>query len=79
MLTTIYALYVLIFLMNILFYFFIAYHLIAYSINARTSRIVVIFFSLVSFGLIISNFLLFSSVDWKLLLASTFSNNFNPF
>ena len=79
MLTTIYALYALVFLMNILFYFFIVYHLIAYSINTHVSRIVVIFFSLVSFGLILSNFLLFSSVNWKLILASTFSNNFNPF
>lgn len=79
MLATIYALYALIFLMNILFYFFIVYHLIAYSINPHTSRIVVIFFSFVSFGLIVTNFLLFSAVDWKLILTSTFSNNFNPF
>lgn len=79
MLTVIYAIYALIFLMNILFAFFIIYHLVAYSINSHFSHIMVVFFGIISAILILSNFFLFLSVDWKTILASVFSNNSNPF
>ena len=53
----------------ILFYLitfsFIVYHLVKYSINASLNRIVLPFFAIVSILFLISNLLLFFSIDWQ--------------
>lgn len=43
---------------------FIIYHLIKYSINAELNRIMLVTFIVITFILLISNILLFSSIHW---------------
>lgn len=75
----VYAIYGLIMLMNILFALFIIYHLVTYSINSHFSRMMVLFFSIISAILIISNLFLFLTTDWKTVLASLLSSSINTF
>lgn len=59
--------------------FFIIYHLVKYSINSHFSRTMVIFFSIFSILLLISNISLFFSVDWNNFISQIFSGNFNGY
>lgn len=57
--------YLLILLFYILTVFFIFYHLIKYSINSSLNLLVLPLFVFVAIGLLIFNYLSFSSVDWN--------------
>lgn len=45
-------------------YFFVIYHLMKFSINSEMNHIMLAVFMVISIVLIISNILLFFSVDW---------------
>jgi hypothetical protein len=75
----IFSLYFLFLLSCLLVYFFITYHLLKYALNPSFSRIAVTFFSVVSLILLISNIILFSSIDWTIFASKLLSNNFNNF
>lgn len=63
------ALYLLIIIMYVLVSFFIVYHLSKYSINSELKLVMLVFFVVVSAGLLFSNLLLFFSIDWNGLIA----------
>lgn len=76
MLSLILISYSLIVLFYILTYFFIIYHLVRYSINSSLKQKILPLFVIVSALLLISNMLLFLSIDWQeLFLALPFSFN----
>lgn len=76
MLSLILIFYSLIVLFYILTYFFIIYHLVRYSINSSLKQKILPLFVIVSALLLISNMLLFLSIDWQeLFLALPFSFN----
>lgn len=77
MFAIVYSFYALLVLMNLVFYIFIVYHLINYSVNTQFSRIMVYIFTIGSVILIISNITLFSIVDWKIALENAFPNKIN--
>jgi hypothetical protein len=57
--------YGLIILTYILTSLFIVYHIVSYSLNSSFQAISLIIFILVATGLLISNLILFSSIDWN--------------
>jgi hypothetical protein len=61
------ALYGIIVLSYIIVYFFIIYHLYKYSINSSLNRLVMPIFVIVSTLLLLSNILLFFSIDWNMI------------
>ncbi|MFZ2188500.1 MAG: hypothetical protein WAV73_03000 [Candidatus Moraniibacteriota bacterium] len=77
MIVVILGMYVLFILSYALVSFFIIYHLVKYSINSRFSRTMVIFFSILSLLILISNISLFFSVDWNSLVLEIFPNTFD--
>lgn len=77
MIAVIFGIYALFFLSYALVSFFIIYHLVKYSINSRFSRTMVIFFSIFSLLLLISNISLFFSVDWNSFVLEIFPNTFD--
>lgn len=62
------ALYGLVILMYCLISFFIVYHLVKYSINSELKIIMLVFFVVVSAGLLLSNLALFFSINWNSLI-----------
>ncbi|PIP28023.1 MAG: hypothetical protein COX29_03450 [Candidatus Moranbacteria bacterium CG23_combo_of_CG06-09_8_20_14_all_35_22] len=63
------ALYAIIFITYLFLFFFIIYHLARYSINAKTNKIMLPIFVVVSILLFLSNIMLFFSVDWNALIS----------
>jgi hypothetical protein len=63
------SLYSIIILIYIITSFFIVYHLATYSINPNLKTIMLVFFIVVSIGLLASNLTLFFSIDWDIILA----------
>lgn len=62
------ALYAVILITYLFLFFFIIYHLSRYSINAKTNKIMLPIFAVVSVLLFLSNIMLFFSVDWNTLI-----------
>jgi hypothetical protein len=79
MIAIVYGLYALFIFSYILLSFFVAYHLIKYSINPHFSRIMLLVFLVVSAFLLISNLALFFSVDWKTIVIDLLPNNLSAF
>jgi hypothetical protein len=48
---------------------FIAYHLASYTLNSSSKHFILAFFLLISTGLLLSNLLLFFSVDWNRIIS----------
>lgn len=65
--------YSLIILMYVLASFFVVYHLVKYSLNSELNTVMLIFFVVVSAGLLFSNLLLFFSIDWNTMLSKLIS------
>lgn len=63
------ALYAIIFITYLFLFFFIIYHLSRYSINAKTNKIMLPIFVIISVLLFISNIMLFFMVDWNTLIS----------
>jgi hypothetical protein len=61
------ALYTIIILIYSLISLFIVYHLVKYSIDLEFKTVMLVFFVVISAGLILSNLLLFFSINWSLL------------
>lgn len=59
------ALYAIIIITFTLIYFFIIYHMVKYSINAKLNKIILPVFIIISTLLLFSNILLFFSVNWN--------------
>ncbi len=77
MLSLILIFYSIIVLFYILTYFFIIYHLARYSINSSLNQKILPLFVIVSALLLISNMLLFLSINWQeLFTALPFSFNY---
>jgi hypothetical protein len=79
MIAIIFVLYAVFILSYILVSFFVAYHLIKYTINPKFSRTMLLVFLIVSTFLLISNLVLFFSVDWNIMAVDLLPNNFNSF
>jgi hypothetical protein len=73
------SLYALFIFSFILVSFFVAYHLVKFSINQKFSRTFVLLFLVVSFLLLLSNLVLFFAVDWNATIANFIPNNFTTF
>lgn len=63
------ALYLIVIFIYLIVSFFIVYHLVTYSINSELKTIMLIFFVIVSTGLLLSNLALFFSIDWNTIIA----------
>lgn len=63
-------LYSLVIIAYLVAYFFVVYHLIKYSVNISLNKILLPIFIIVSTLLLLSNIMLFFSVDWKSLLSN---------
>ena len=50
-------------------YFFIVYHFVKYSINSSLNKILLPLFIIISTLLLLSNIMLFFSIDWSGLLS----------
>ena len=70
MTTLIFILYFLIILMFTVTYLFIAYHLVRYSLRPSLNRLVFPIFIIGSTLLLVSNVMLFFSIDWHALLSN---------
>jgi len=68
--------YSLIVLFYVLLYFFIIYHMVRYSINSSLNQKILPLFVIISALLLVSNLLLFLSINWQELLMD-FSVSFN--
>lgn len=66
----IFALYAVLILIYILTSLFIVYHLVKYSVTSEMKIIMLVFFVVVSAGLLLSNLALFFSIDWNALVSS---------
>lgn len=53
--------------------FFIAYHLVNFSLNAEFMIIMLSFFSIVSAGLLLSNVAIFFSINWNGIISRVIS------
>jgi len=62
------SLYAIIILIYSLISLFIVYHLVKYSIDQEFKTVMLVFFVVISAGLILSNLMLFFSIDWNLLM-----------
>lgn len=77
MLSLILIFYSVVVLFYILSYFFIIYHMVRYSINSSLNQKILPLFVIVSALLLISNMLLFLSINWqKVFLGFPFSLNY---
>lgn len=63
------ALYGLIVLMYVIIALFVIYHLVKYSLNSELKIIMLVFFIAVSAGLLLSNLVLFFSINWNSLIS----------
>jgi hypothetical protein len=63
------ALYTIIIIMYVLISFFIVYHLTRYSVDSEFKIIMLVFFVVISTGLLISNLAVFFSIDWNAAVA----------
>lgn len=63
----IFVLYGIVIFVYMFFCLFITYHLVKYSINSHTSKLMLTTFLIVSSLLFLSNIALFFSVDWQSL------------
>lgn len=63
------SLYGVIILTLIVLAFFIAYHLLKYSLNANLNKVMLPVFIVISILLILSNMFLFFSIDWVNLIS----------
>ncbi|MCX6761713.1 MAG: hypothetical protein NTY33_02610 [Candidatus Moranbacteria bacterium] len=79
MLAIILVLYAIFILSAALVSFFIVYHLVKYSINPHFSHLLVLVFTIVSAILLLSNLILFFSVDWNMIITNLIPNNFKAF
>lgn len=66
------ALYSIILLMYALVSIFIVYHLLKYSTDQTLKAVSIIFFTVISLGLLFSNLMLFFSINWNKLISSVF-------
>lgn len=66
----IFALYAILILIYVLTSLFIVYHLVKYSVTSEMKIIMLVFFVVVSAGLLISNLALFFSIDWNALVSN---------
>lgn len=64
------ALYFIILIVFILTALFIVYHLVRFSVESELKIVMLITFVLVSTGLMLSNMLLFFSIDWNQLVTN---------
>ena len=64
------ALYAIIILIYTLTSFFIVYHLVRFSVESEFKVVMLIAFVLVSAGLLLSNLMLFFSINWNSLIAN---------
>lgn len=60
----VYTIYAALILFYLITFSFIVYHLVKYSINSQLNRIILPFFTIISILFLISNLLLFFSIDW---------------
>ena len=72
MLYVIFILYAIVLVTFALMYFFVAYHLSKYSINASLNKLMLPFFIIISTALLFSNIFLFFAVDWNGLISKVF-------
>jgi hypothetical protein len=61
------VLYLVIILIFSIISLFIVYHLVKYSVDSEFKIVMLVFFVIVSAGLLLSNIVLFFSVNWNLL------------
>jgi hypothetical protein len=66
------TLYAIIILLYFLISLFIVYHLVKYSIDSEFKTVMLVFFVVVSTGLVLGNLLLFFSINWNLLIYKLF-------
>jgi hypothetical protein len=66
----IFLLYFIIILIFVVTYFFVAYHLVRYSLRPSLNNLILPIFIIGSTLLLISNIMLFFSVDWNIFLAN---------
>lgn len=66
------ALYLLFVLIYVVISLFIIYHLSKYSTHPGLKTFSVLFFIIISLGLLSSNVMLFYSIDWNVLILSVF-------
>lgn len=66
------TLYTVLVLIYIAISIFIVYHLAKYSTDSKFKTFSIILFTTVSSGLLLSNILLFFSIDWNELFSSVF-------
>jgi len=66
----IFALYATVILIYLFISFFIVYHLVKYSVDSEFKTVMMVFFVVVSAGLLISNMALFFSIDWNLVFSN---------
>jgi len=64
------VLYLILLLIYVLLSFFIVYHLAKYSIDPSMRTIMLSFFIIVSVGLLVSNIILFFSINWNALASN---------
>lgn len=64
------SLYLIILLIYFFLAFFILYHLVRYSINPVMKLFSLVFFSVVSAGLLLANISLFFSIDWNRIVSN---------
>lgn len=64
------SLYFLILLLYAVTGYFVVYHLIRYSINSELNKIVIPLFLIITPLLILSNMLLFFSIDWETIFSN---------
>lgn len=63
------ALYAIIIIVYTLISFFIVYHLVKYSVDSEFKFVMLVFFVIISSGLLLSNIALFFSIDWNSLIS----------
>lgn len=66
------ALYIIFLLIYVIISFFIIYHLYKYSTRPGLKTFSVLFYIIISLGLLLSNVFLFFSIDWDKLISNIF-------
>ncbi len=63
------ALYAIVILIYLFISFFIVYHMVRFSSESELNTVMLVFFVVVSAGLLFSNLLMFFSMDWNTILS----------
>ena len=69
MIAIIFLLYFISVLFYLIFSCFIVYHLLKYSVNSELNVVMLPLFIIVTIGLLIPNIMLFSFIDWNIILS----------